>query len=89
MVDVSREMTRGSFLSAFWTGVLIRFPRFSLMPRPRRPARLDLLEARDDLLRDIGLFDRPDLALRRSELVLPSERPSWLALGDFDNRNLF
>jgi hypothetical protein len=42
----------------------------------RRPtAALDLLEARDDMLRDIGLLDGPDMALRRSELTLPSERP--------------
>jgi hypothetical protein len=43
-------------------------------PRPRRERPLDLMEARDDMLRDIGLFDGPDVVLRRSDLLPPSER---------------
>ena len=43
-------------------------------PHPRQERPLDLMEARDHMLRDIGLFDGPDVALRRSDLLLPSER---------------
>ena len=50
-------------------------------PRPKRESPLDLMEARDDMLRDIGLLDGPDVALRRSDPLLPSERAGLFERG--------
>jgi hypothetical protein len=75
MTDFSHE---NSMISSIYSRLvrLVSEWRRAHVPGEHRPPRaLDLLEARDDMLRDIGLLDGPDMALRRSELTLPSERP--------------
>ena len=74
MHDISREFTHTFTFYGRWMQILTGIRRHLQVPSTPRPARIDLLEARDDMLRDIGLLDGPDVALRRSELVLPSER---------------
>ena len=74
MHDVSHEFTHNLTFYGRWMQIMTSIQRHAQALRTPRPARIDLLEARDDMLRDIGLLDGPDVALRRSELVLPSER---------------
>lgn len=69
----SNTITEG-WSKRLFVGVWQVARRVLLKPRPKRERPHDLMEARDDMLRDIGLFDGPDVALRRSELPLPSER---------------
>jgi hypothetical protein len=74
MHEVSPELAAKYTVYGRLIQIMTSIRRHVQAPRRPHPARVDLLEARDDMLRDIGLLDGPDVALRRSELVLPSER---------------
>ena len=77
MLDLSQGYTHNTAPAGRWQRALSAARRWWQAPAPRRAAPMDLLEARDHMLRDIGLLDGPDMALRRSDLELPSERPPF------------